>query len=118
MSSDRIVISGVTGGVVERQEINDFITNDKLLTLFIRALRMFLPRSSLQCLNLTTQKLRKLLMSLRMPLSSGSVESTANPSSAGMVPSGTLRPENGTSAVTVPMDLPCSLRGTDLMLCC
>jgi len=47
MSSDRIVISGATGGVAERQEINDFIANDKLFTLYIRALRMFLPRSSL-----------------------------------------------------------------------
>jgi len=39
MSSDRIVISGATGGVAERQEINDFITNDKLFTLYIRALQ-------------------------------------------------------------------------------
>jgi len=39
MSSDRIVISGATGGVSQRLEINDFIQNAKLFTLYIRALQ-------------------------------------------------------------------------------
>jgi tyrosinase len=37
MSSDRIVISGGTGGIAVRLEINDFIQNQQLYTLYIRA---------------------------------------------------------------------------------
>jgi hypothetical protein len=44
MSSGKIIIAGATGGeVAVRLEINDFIANDKFLTLYIRALSMFLP---------------------------------------------------------------------------
>ncbi|KAK2467605.1 hypothetical protein APHAL10511_000460 [Amanita phalloides] len=50
MSSDRIVVSGATGGVAERLEINDFIANDKFFTLYIRALQ------SLQGTNETKDK--------------------------------------------------------------
>ena len=42
MSSGKIIIAGATGGeVAVRLEINDFIANDKFLTLYIRALSMF-----------------------------------------------------------------------------
>ena len=50
MSSGKIVIAGATGGVAVRQEINDFITNDKFFTLYIRALSMFLPLRQLSWL--------------------------------------------------------------------
>lgn len=43
MSSGKIVIAGVGGGVAVRLEINDFIADPKFFTLYIRALSTFLP---------------------------------------------------------------------------